>query len=592
MSCDRWPNLVAMFFEQAERLGETPFLWSKSQGSYRPLSWREAADRAAALASSLKKLGVARGDRVVIVSENRPEWLIADIAIMACGGITAPAYTTNTIADHVHILENSAAKGAIVSTRRLATRFLPAAHKAPSLSFVVAIEDPALQQDLGVAVHRWDDLIATGGSAPWPKARWKRDDVACIIYTSGTGGAPKGVMLSHGALLHNCAGATEALLEIGLEHEVFLSFLPLSHSYEHTAGQFFPIAIGAQIYYAEGVETLAANLIEARPTIMVSVPRLYDTLRGRILRGIEKKGGLSEKLFKKTVSIGERRYRDPKSLALWERAADPLLTLLVRRKAMARFGGRLKAMVSGGGPLNPEVGLFFQALGLRILQGYGQTESGPVVSVNPPSRPKLHTVGPPIRNTEVRIAEDGEILVRGELVMKGYWQDPALTERTIIDGWLHTGDVGVIDGDGHLQITDRKKDIIVNSGGDNISPQRVEGMLSLEPEIAQAMVMGDRRPHLVGLLVPDAAWLASWAAANGKSGTALPELRDDPDLHKVLYDVIQRVNRNLSSIERVRRFAVAAEPFTIENGQMTPTLKVRRHAVCAVYGKILEDLYN
>lgn len=587
-----WPNLVTMFFTQAERLGDKAFLWAKNGSEYEPLSWRETASRVERLARGLRALGVAAGDRIVLVSENRPEWLIADMAIMATGAITVPAYTTNTEADHLHILENSGAKGALVSTRRLADTLIPAAHRADETHFVVAIDPPEIAQHLTIDLHRWDDVLAlgesgggtggeTGHDIAAEAAQFQRTDTACIIYTSGTGGAPKGVMLSHGAILHNCEGADDALRELGLGHEVFLSFLPLSHSYEHSPGQFFPIMIGADIYYAESAELLIKNMGQARPSIMVSVPRLYELMRTRILAGARKQGGLRESMFNKTVALGRKRHLEG-SLGFGEAILDAILDKLVRAKVRARFGGRLKAMVSGGAPLNPDIGLFFTALGLRILQGYGQTESAPVVSVNRPGKVKMHTVGPPLINTEVRIAEDGEILIRGELVMQGYWRDPELSAQTVMDGWLHTGDIGVIDNDGYIQITDRKKDIIVNSGGDNISPQRVEGILTLEPEIAQAMVYGDKKPHLVGLLVPDAEWLKGWKAANGP----------DADVHAALIEAVDRVNKDLSNTEKVRRFVVADEAFSIDNEQMTPTLKVRRHKITEVYGERLEGLYR
>ncbi len=590
-----WPNLVAMFFEQAGRYGGKPCLWAKTDGKYRPLNWTETAEQVSALARGLKALGVGTGDRVVLVSENRPEWAIADIAIMATGAVTVPAYVTNTVDDHRHIVEDSGAKAAIVSTRKLAEQFLPAAHQAPAMEFVVVFEPHDVSQRLSVDVHRWDDVLETGRTAPDTTAgdagRWRREDTACIIYTSGTGGVPKGVMLHHGAILHNCRGATDALIELGLGDEVFLCFLPLSHSYEHTAGLYFPLSIGAQIYYAEGVETLVANLAEARPTIMTAVPRLYETMRTRILRGVEKAGGGKEKMFRKTLNLGLRKIDAPGSLSLGERLADAILDRLVRNKVRGRFGGRLKALVSGGAPLNPEIGNFFTALGLCILQGYGQTESAPVVSVNRPSRVKMHTVGPALIDTEVKIAGDGEILVRGELVMQGYWRNPEATAETIREGWLHTGDVGRFDEDGYIRITDRKKDIIVNSGGDNLSPQRVEGLLTLETEIAQAMVHGDRRPHLVGLVVPDAEWLKGWAVEAGKSAD-LAEVAGDAELHKALAAVVERVNTNLSAVEKVRRFIVAETPFTIDNAQMTPTLKVRRHKIREIYGDRLEGLYG
>ncbi len=590
-----WPNLVAMFFDRAERHGDKPFLWAKTDGAYQPLSWRETARRASLLARGLKALGVGPGDSVVLVSENRPEWLIADIAVMAAGAITVPAYITNTVDDHRHIVEDSGAKAAMVSTRKLAERFLPAAHQSSAMEFVVTMEPEDVSQSLSVDVLRWDHVLETGATAPDTVAadagRWRRDDTACIIYTSGTGGVPKGVMLHHGAILHNCAGAADALAELGLGGDVFLNFLPLSHSYEHTAGLFFPVSVDAQIYFAENVESLAANMAEARPTIMTAVPRLYETMRTRILRGVEKAGGHKEKMFKKTLELGLRKIEAPGSLSFPDRILDAALDRLVRDKVRRRFGGRLKALVSGGAPLNPDLGNFFAALGLCILQGYGQTESAPVISVNRPRKIKMHTVGPPLLHTEVKIAADGEILVRGELVMQGYWRNPAATADAIREGWLHTGDVGFFDEDGYIQITDRKKDIIVNSGGDNLSPQRIEGLLTLEPEIAQAMVHGDRRPHIVGLLVPDGEWLKGWAAAAEKPDR-LEAVAGDADLHKALAAAVERVNSKISPIERVRHFIVADTAFTIDNAQMTPTLKVRRHKIREIYGERLERLYR
>ncbi len=595
MSHDTWPNLVAMFFDQAERHGDAPFLWVKRDGAFRPLTWRRAAERVVALARGLKHLGLEIGDRVALVSENRPEWLIADIAIMAAGGVTVPAYTTNTEDDHLHVAVNSGAKGAIVSTRMLAANFLPAAHRADDMDFVITMEAPGISQHLSVDVHAWDDVLAGGAAGTFDIAadagRWRRDDTACIIYTSGTGGAPKGVMLHHGAILHNCAGAQDALAELDLGDEVFLSFLPLSHSYEHTAGQFFPLSIGAQIYYAEGIETLGADMALAKPTIMTAVPRLYEMLHARITLGLKSQSALRQKLFGKALDLGTRRYHDPAALGPGERVLDAILDTVVRGKVRGRFGGRLKALVSGGAPLNPDIGIFFTALGLRILQGYGQTEAAPVISVNRPAKAKMHTVGPPMQDVTVRIAADGEILVQGDLVMHGYWRNEDATREVIRDGWLHTGDVGLMDEDGYIVITDRKKDIIVNSGGDNLSPQRVEGILTLEPEIAQAMVHGDRRPHLVALLVPDAKWMESWAARHDRPAD-LAALAEDDDFRKDLGAAVSRVNEGLSNIERVRRFVVASHPFTIENGQMTPTMKVRRHVLREVYGEALEGLYG
>jgi long-chain acyl-CoA synthetase len=541
---EAWPNLAVMFLDQAERLGDKPLLWAKRDGRYQPLSWAEVKDRVCALAQGLHAVGLEPGDRVVLVSENRPEWAIANIAIMAAGCITVPAYTTNTPADHLHLLENSGARAAIVSTAALAERLLPAAQGSVSCEIVIAMEAPERAQDTGVRLLGWDAILERGPKAGGDVAAWVsergRRDTACVIYTSGTGGAPKGVMLSHGAILSNCMGAHHLLEELGLHDEVFLSFLPLSHAYEFTAGQFFPLSIGAQIYYAEGAEALAANMVEVRPTFMTAVPRIYETFRRRILGTVDRQGGIRKRLFARAMELGRRAHEAPRSLTAGERLANGVLDRFVRRKVKAGFGGRLKAFLSGGAPLPYDIGLFFTALGVRVLQGYGQTEAAPVVSCNLPARNKLSTVGPPLHRVEVKIADDGEILVRGELVMEGYWRDRKATEAAIRDGWLHTGDIGTIDADGYIIITDRKKDIIVNSGGDNVSPARIEGTLTMEPEIAQAMVYGDSRPHLVAVLVPDEEHILRWARKHGKP-VRLEALAGDPDFHMAMDEVVGRV---------------------------------------------------
>lgn len=591
---ETWQNLPQMFFEKAEEQGDKPFLWAKRSGTYQSLSWREAARTVRALANGLRGLGIRPGDRVVLVSESRPEWLIADVAIMAAGAVSVPAYVTNTPADHRHILTNSGAKAVIVSTAKLADGLFRAALDAPLVETVITMEPAEPEKTANFKILLWEEALAAGRGEPdlaaETAAKTPRGELACLIYTSGTGGAPKGVMLSHGAILHNCRGAHDLLMELGFKQERFLSFLPLSHSYEHTAGQFFPISLGAEIYYAESIDKLSTNLAEVRPTLMTAVPRLYEVLYERIRKGVTKAGGLKAKLFARALVLGRKRYEAPDSLSLAERVQNCLLDLLVRRKVAKRFGGQLKALISGGAPLNYEVGMFFTALGLRLLQGYGLTESAPVISCNRPSHNKIDTVGPPLSATEVRIAEDGEILARGELLMLGYWGDPAATDAAIRDGWLHTGDVGRIDGDGFIHITDRKKDIIVNSGGDNISPQRVEGIIELEPEIAQAMVYGDQKPHLVALIVPNAEFAHEWAQKR-KKPHALDQLIEDETFQKVIGAALDRVNAKLSLIEKVKRFLLTEEAFTIENHLMTPTMKVRRHKIRERHGEALEALY-
>jgi long-chain acyl-CoA synthetase len=582
------PNLAAMFFEQAARRGERPFLWLKRDGRYRPIGWQEAARQVTHFARGLRALGIERGDRVALVAENRPEWMIADLAIIAAGAITVPAYTTHTVEDHRHVLANSGAKAVIVSTAALAHRVMPAADQVSTIASIITLEPLTSGQLSHAEVYRWDEVMAMGAIGPADVTAWVgaigRDDTACLIYTSGTGGVPKGVMTTHANILANCYGAYRLLETIGLGDEVFLCFLPLSHSYEHTAGMMFPISLGAEIYFAEGAETLAANMQEARPTIMTAVPRLYETMHQRILRAMERQAGARARLFNLALSLGKKRLDDPEELTVGERVLDLVAEVLVRRKVRQRFGGRLKAMVSGGAPLNPEIGRFFLALGVRLLQGYGQTEASPVVSANPPKRIKIETVGPPLAGVEVRIADDGEILVRGAGVMKGYWNDPEATQRALAGGWLHTGDIGGTDEDGYITITDRKRDFIKSSGGDMVSPARVEGYLTLQPEIGQTMVFGDRRPYLVAVIVPGAELLERFTASRGAGA--------DGELQRIIGAAVARVNAELSPVERVRRFIVANEPFTTANGQMTPTLKIKRHAIRQAYGEALQALYE
>ena len=591
---EKFPNLVTMFFTRAKEKGDKPFLWRKTEGEWQPLSWAEVARQVAALSAALKAQGLKPGDPVMLVSENRPEFCIADLAIMAAGCVTVPTYTTNTTRDHQHILTDSGARAVIVSTAKLAQALMPAVIRSQA-AFVIGME-PLRGAQGSCACHLWRDLIAAHAHDPAADVdivaaaqTATRDDQACIIYTSGTGGAPRGVMQHHGAILLNCEGAGAIVTEdFGWDEEVFLSFLPLSHAYEHSGGQFLPMLLGGQIYYAEGLEKLASNIEEARPTIMVVVPRLFEVLRARIIKSIEKQGKFPTYLLNQALRIAAKEQAGKGSILNAPRKA--LLARTLIPKVRARFGGRMKALVSGGAPLNPDVGLFFHAMGLTLLQGYGQTEAGPVVSCNRPRAGiAMDTVGPPLDGVEVRIADDGEILVCGELVMHGYWRNPAETEKVLKDGWLHTGDIGEIDARGRIRITDRKKDLIVNDKGDNVSPQKVEGMLTLQPEIGQAMVHGDRRPYLVGLIVPDVEWTREWAEAQGVGPEVAATL---PAYQAALRAAVDRVNDDLSVIERVRRFVLADEAFGIENEELTPSMKIRRHVIRKRYADRLDALYK
>ena len=593
---DQAANLIDLFLKRAEEKGDAPFLGRKENGEWATQSWRSVADQVCLLAESLRRMGLSDGDRVALVSENRPEWCIADLAIMAAGCISVPTYITNTERDHAHILDNSGARAVFVSNEKLLGPLVGAIGRTGIADHVIGIDDLRRKQSGSFQYHNWDDLIAGDAAAARAAvdariATIGRNDTACLIYTSGTGGAPRGVRQHHGAILCNIAGAADIVIDdFGVEDERFLSFLPLSHAYEHTAGQYLPIALSGEIYYSEGLEKLASNIEEVQPTIMVVVPRLFEVLRTRIIKQIEKQGRVANFMMEKALKIsghaseGKKRKRD--------RPLDFLVEKTLRPKIRDKFGGRIKAMVSGGAPLNPEVGNFFDAMGLTMLQGYGQTESGPIMSCNRPAAGlKMDTVGPPMRGVEVKIAEDGEILCRGELVMHGYWQNDAETARTIVNGWLHTGDIGHLDANGRIVITDRKKDMIVNDKGDNVAPQKIEGMLTLQPEIAQAMVSGDKRPYVVGLIVPDAEWALEWARANDEKFD-LATLQDLPAFKNAVRAALDRTNKDLSVVEKVKNFAFADEAFSIENEEMTPSMKIRRHKIRDRYQERIDGMYR
>ena len=594
LNFDEFNSVVKIFEKQSYTLQDQPYLWRKIDDKYSSLSWKEVRINVERFSTALKNIGILEGDRVVIVSENRPEWQIADLSIMAIGAISVPAYTTSTTNDYEYIIKHSGARCIIVSNHDLANKVLPAVLNSHMCQTVIKINNDNKNYDVPITVLSWNSLINENNNSVLQLAEsiknHKRTDTACIIYTSGTGGNPKGVMLSHGAMLANCTGCKYLLEDIvsSLKEIRFLSWLPLSHSYEHTI-TFYMIGIGAQIYYAEGIEKLLVNMAEARPHFMTAVPRFYDSLHARISQGLKKQSKVSQFFFKETLRLGKKTYFNER-LSFFEKKFNGLLNKIVRKKVNKRFGGSLKALVSGGAALNFEVGLYLSALGLPLLQGYGQTETAPVVSANPPNKIKLDTVGPVFKGTKVKIAEDGEILVSGENVMNGYWNDPKATSSTLINGWIHTGDIGELDEEGYLKITDRKKDIIVNAGGDNISPSRVEEKLNIEPEIAQSMMYGDFKNYLVAILVPDRDYAQEWAKDHHKEFN-IKKLNQDSDFIKMIKTTTERVNKKLSQIEQVRKFLLIDEEFTVENNMMTPTLKVRRFKVKEKYQSQLEALY-
>ncbi len=595
LNFSQFNSIVTLFHHQSKLYGEKPYLWKKSDGKYVSISWKETYTQVQKIAKGLTDLGILKGDRVVILSENRPEWQIADLAIMSIGAISVPAYTTSTTNDYAHIINHSEARCIIISSHHLTIKALPAVIKSLKCKNIIKIDEDEAEYNDPINIIKWREIIQNNNNIEYSIIEeikyQKRQDTACIIYTSGTGGNPKGVMLSHGAMLQNCAGAQELLKTIITDiNEIrFLSWLPLSHSYEHTL-QFFYMGVGGQVYYAEGIDKLVINMGESKPHIMTAVPRFYDSLHMRISQGLKNQKKISQILFALTLKLGKKNYLNEK-MNIFEKIFNKLLDKIVRKKVNKRFGGNLKALVSGGSALNFEVGLYLTALGLPLLQGYGQTETAPVVSANPPLKIKLDTVGPVFKGTEVKIAEDGEILVRGENVMNGYWNDPESTNNTIIDGWVHTGDIGEFDEDKYLKITDRKKDIIVNAGGDNISPSKIEAKLDILPEISQSMLYGDYKNYLVAIIVPNKEESLFWAKKNHKDEN-LSILIKDNEFIKMIKEATQRVNNNLSVIEQIRKFVLIDHEFTIENGMMTPSMKVRRFKVKEKYKDELEKLYS
>ncbi len=569
MELNKVNSLVELFFQKNKEkniLPNRPFLkWMKnSKDNF--LTWHDVEQRIIILSKYLNK-NLSMGDRCILLSENRPEWLITDLAIMNAGGITVPLFTTYSEKDYEYILNDCKPKVCIVSNNvqfKKLEKFISDDIKVLSIEkfsekieSVESILDAYLSKNISVISNEYNTKI-------------KRKDLACIIYTSGTTGNPKGVMLSHGGILSNCEGALEILKTILKDLNkyipVFLTWLPLSHSYEHTV-QFVQISLGAKVYYAESLEKLLSNMSISKPTIMTAVPRFYQNLYTKISSNFSKQKGFKKKLINNTILLGTKILKK-EPLNFKQKCINFFCEKLVRKKIKKQFGGNLRAFVSGGGALDQKIGEFLNSIGLPTLQGYGLTEASPVVSCNIPQNIKIETVGPPFKSNKVKIADDGEILVKGENVMLGYWNMKKETEDIIKDGWLHTGDIGEITKEGNLKITDRKKEIIVNLGGDNISPSKIENLLCLSEKIKQSFVYGDKKTYLVALVVSE----------------------DDKNKKEIEF-YIENLNKSLSLIEKVKKFQLIKEEFTIENGMLTPTLKLKRKQILLKYKNDLEKLY-
>ena len=576
MNLDKLNNLIELFSHQAEKQNkESIFLQWLNPNNKKSYTWGETQKNILKLSKIIRE-NIKEGDRCLLVSENRPEWFVSDMAIMLSGGITVPAYTTYTEDDYKYLIEDCEPSLLIVSNNELLKKINNTINEKRFIKKVITLDE------VNNVIHDLDiinkdkyldyNLILKNDLLDEDKIqneKLKRTSPACIIYTSGTGGNPKGVILSHGGILNNLVGACEIMRPLFNSRPVFLTWLPLSHSYEHCV-QFAQIAVGAKVFYAEKIEKLLENISEAKPTIMTAVPRFYQNLYNKININLKKQTGFKAKLIEETLRLGKKKLLNQK-MTFSEKLLNLIVETLVRKKIKKQFGGNLKAFVSGGGALDQDIGEFLNSVGLPTLQGYGLTETSPVVSCNPIHKIKVETVGPPFKGNQVKIAEDGEILVKGENVMLGYWNKKEETEKVIINGWLHTGDIGEIDPeDGYLKITDRKKDIIVSAGGDNISPAKIENMITNEPEIDQCMVYGDKKNYLVALVVPSKDFLHEKEKIN---------------------NVIEKINKKLTLLEKIKKIQLIDENFSIENGLMTPTMKVKRKKVTEKYKNQLEKLY-
>jgi len=561
MNISNCKSLIELYFNKSREKSRDDFFLSWLKPNYNNLyTWGEISDKILTLSKKIEEV-IKNQDRCLLLSENRPEWLISDLAIMNAGGISVPIFTTYADSDYKYILEDCKPSVIIVSNQ---TQFDKIKNYLNSeIKLIISFEkinySSLIFEEIFKNINRLDSR---------ENKTINRNSIACIIYTSGTSGNPKGVVLSHGGILSNCEGALDVLKPITGDNKiVFLTWLPLSHSYEHTV-QFIQILLGAKIYYAESLDKLIPNMNIAKPTIMTAVPRFYQNLFNKINLNFKTQKGLKKILINKTIELGIKKLNNFK-LSLIENILNFFCEVLVRKKIRNQFGGHLRAFVSGGGALDKNIGEFLNAIGLPTLQGYGLTEASPVVSCNLPNKIKIETVGPIFSTNQVKIAQDGEILVKGENIMIGYWNKKKETDEVIKDGWLHTGDIGELDEEGYLKITDRKKDIIVNFGGENISPVKIENLLCLNEHIKQSFVYGDKKNYLVAILVVEQSF----------------NLEEDIKIY------IEKLNESLSSIEKIKKYFLIKDEFTIENRMLTPTLKLKRKEIAKKYFQQLENLY-
>lgn len=597
----RFSTIPEMFVNLTDRFAnETrPVIMHKSGGKYVGITYAELRRKVELFAFGLASMGVKAGDRVSIISENRPEWVVSDLAIVSLGAVDVPVYPTLTAKQNEYVFNNAGVRFAIVSNQFQLNKVMKVFHDVKTLEKVILMSEKGAITDPDVIpfseVYRMGEEFEKHNPDHLTKSRKsvKPEDLLTLIYTSGTTGNPKGVMLTHSNLVSNMISAADVIpFRVA---EVLLSFLPLCHSFERMAGYYTAMACGATIAYAESIETVRDNMLEVRPTIITTVPRLFERIHSRVLKQVDSSPPARRRVFYWGIQVGmeyaKARKRGNVSLVL--QVKNALADKLVFSKLKERTGGRIKFFVSGGAALAREFGEFFEAVGLKIIEGYGLTETSPVISVNRLENYKWGSVGLPIPGVEVKIDVDGEILSRGPHIMKGYWNDHASTKEIIDkEGWLHTGDIGMMDAEGFVFITDRKKHLFVSSGGKNIAPQPIENLFLSSKYIEQFVLIGDRRMFLTALIVPDFDALKEYADSHRIPYSNNSDLTKRKEINDLVDKDIAHIQRDLAGYERVRRFALLDQPFTIENGELTPTQKVRRKAVEERYAHLIEGMYQ
>ena len=577
-------TLPSLFFQNTLIYKDKTLFSFKDGMNWTSISWNKSKELVQNLALGLHEIGVKKNDKIALIAENSFKWCVVDLSVMSLGAITVPGYTTSNEEELLYLLSHSDSSFAFVNAKLLPVvlKLLP---KLENIKYVICIDNKSKTDfKKNAKFLNYNQILEIGHKSSLQDNflenfvnKLEEEDVVSLIYTSGTSSNPKGVMLTNKSTISNLLGAYELVKDIEIKEHRFLSIIPLSHAYEHTAGFLLPMYIGAEIYFNDNRDQIVNDLQAVKPTLMVAVPRLYELLFKKINNQLLTQNKVAQKLFFKTIELGTKNFQGSK-LSFTEEITNSLLNLIIRKKIKKKFGGCLQAFISGGAALNYQVGLFFQSLGINILQGYGQTECSPLISCNPINYIKIDTVGPVIRGLDVKISENNEVLVKGDSVMKGYWKDQEGTNKAIINGWLHTGDLGTLDKDNYIKITGRVNEMIVSSGGENIAPVPIENLLLNYDEIEQVLIFGHNKPFLTAIIVP--------------IDTLIHDTQNIFEYNSLFQDIVNEANKRLSQSKKIRKFLLTDKSFNIENGQLTPTLKMKRRVIAAEYKLKLESLYK